>query len=390
MNFPNRTPIHIGMAGDFFGQRYRVAGRVVLGETEAGKLSYWTEFNLVNEQGGSADLVFEETETGAEWRLFVLFEPENPIPAEDARSKRVGDRLNLEGTDVLITLVSRSRIYHIEGQGAEGEQVGDVADYFNAQGGVTRIVVSWTGEEVECYRGMDVSFTAVRKAFDLEPKAAAQFASSLTRQKQVSSFFKGGMIFIWVVLAIALGFIGFDIFRPKNEVPALVKAGVPAQPLKPGTTGTLKGAAWQVRRHVLVEIAQVGLRFERNEYELQSQNGNTALLIYGFGPGGKDWCLFTPVEPLVPLTPQAAAGKRLGETIDVEGGSAPVIGLFQTILRRTDAAESEGAGAGTVLYGFIARAPSMLLLVRWNESRIAICRGVAVAGKEVAAGFGGR
>src|SRR5436190_8171377 len=120
MNLPNRTPIHAGMAGEFFGKRYRVKGRVVLGENEGGQTYYWTEFNLVDDKDESADLVFEETDSGAEWRFFVLFEPEYPITAEDARSKRVGDRLNLDGTDVIINLVSRSRIYHIEGQGAEG------------------------------------------------------------------------------------------------------------------------------------------------------------------------------------------------------------------------------------------------------------------------------
>jgi hypothetical protein len=35
------------MAGEFFGKRYRVAGRVVLGAEEAGQVYYWTEFNLV-------------------------------------------------------------------------------------------------------------------------------------------------------------------------------------------------------------------------------------------------------------------------------------------------------------------------------------------------------
>ena len=205
MNFPNRTPIHVGMAGEFFGKRYRVAGRIVLGENEGGDTYYWTEFNLVDDKGQSADLVFEESETGAEWRLFVLFEPEYPITAGDARSKRIGDQLNLDGTDVLINLVSRSRIYHIEGQGAEGEDVGDMADYFNAQGGGTRIVVSWTGEEVECYRGMDVSFAMVGKSFNLDPTIAGKFTASLIRQNQRSSFFKGGVILIWIILVGALG-----------------------------------------------------------------------------------------------------------------------------------------------------------------------------------------
>jgi hypothetical protein len=386
MNFPNRTPIHVGMAGDFFGKHYRVAGRIVLGENEGGQTYYWTEFNLVDDKGESADLAFEETESRAEWRLFVLFEPEYPITAEDARSKRVGNQLNLDGTDVVINFVSRSRIYHIEGQGAEGEDVGDIADYFNAQGGATRIVVSWTGEEVECYRGMDVSFKSVRNAFQLDPTIAENFTTSLIRQKQRSSLFKGGMILIWVILATALGVIAYDIFKPKrfSNPLAFMQAPIPPASLKPGATVSVKGTPWQIRRHVLVEIAQIGLRFERHEYELQDQSGNTALLIYGYTPGAKDWYLFTPAAPLAPLTPQTAAAKKLGETIDVDGGSAPVTSLFKTILRRTDSAETERPSDGSVLYGFTARAANVLLLARWNERRLAICRGTALVTREVA------
>ena len=104
--------------------------------------------------GESATLVYEETEHGREWRLFTLFEPG---VSDDRRGRRHQTRrrpdLNLDGTDVRVTLVDQSRVYHIEGQAPEGVELGDVADYFNAEGGNNMVVVSWTGEEVECYRG---------------------------------------------------------------------------------------------------------------------------------------------------------------------------------------------------------------------------------------------
>jgi len=119
----------------------------------AGPKREWHRLNLVEPDSEPATLVFEVMDHGPEWRLFTIFEPENPMSAEDAASKRVGDQLNLEGTEVRVTLVNESRICHIEGEGAEGEEVGDVAHYFNAQGGNTKIVVSWTGEEVESFEG---------------------------------------------------------------------------------------------------------------------------------------------------------------------------------------------------------------------------------------------
>ena len=106
MSFENPTRLRIGMHGHFAGKDYRVLGRVVMGETEVGETYYWNEFNLEASDGGYADLVYEETERGGEWRLFTLFEPEYPMTAADAATKHVGDRLNLTGEDVRITLRS--------------------------------------------------------------------------------------------------------------------------------------------------------------------------------------------------------------------------------------------------------------------------------------------
>ncbi len=64
MSFANPTPIRIGMTGTFCGNRYRVAGRVVMGMEEDGETYYWNEFNLVNTEGESATLVYEEGEHG--------------------------------------------------------------------------------------------------------------------------------------------------------------------------------------------------------------------------------------------------------------------------------------------------------------------------------------
>jgi hypothetical protein len=374
------------MAGEFFGKRYRVAGRVVLGAEEAGQVYYWTEFNLVGPEGESADLVFEETEFGPEWRLFILFEPENPITAADATSKRVGDRINLDGTDVEITRVGRSRIYHIEGTGAEGEDVGDVAGYFNAKEGRVKIVVSWTGEEVECYRGEDISFDAVRDAFKLDPQTAASFARSYAKPK-AATFIGKGMLLVWAIVFIALAVIGYDIYRNKLSAnpSAVTVTTLSAPAVKLGTSGALNGSTWQVQRHVSVQIAEVGRRYERHEYELKNADGSSALLIYGFSPGLKDWYLFTPVETPATLTPEAAATKRVGQMIDADGGSTQITSLFRTTVRETDTAESENSPDATVLYGFLARSPSTTLVARWNSSRITVCRGGPVTREQMAA-----
>src|SRR5579863_192147 len=119
MNFGNPTQIKLGMTGEFYGRKYRVAGRVLLGETEDGVIYGWNEFNMVADTGETATLVFEQTQRGPEWRWFTMFDPEFELPAEDAATKRVGDVVNLDGTNAKVTLVQESRIYSIEGQAPE-------------------------------------------------------------------------------------------------------------------------------------------------------------------------------------------------------------------------------------------------------------------------------
>ena len=123
MNFKNPTYIHVGQSATYAGLTWQVLGRVVLGVVEHGETYYWHEFNLQSDTGDTATLVFERTERGAEWRWFTQFQPQYPLTAEDAATQEVGDQLNLEGTDVRVSLVETSRIYFIEGQPAEGEHV---------------------------------------------------------------------------------------------------------------------------------------------------------------------------------------------------------------------------------------------------------------------------
>ena len=184
MSKSNPTPIRVGTYGTFNGVRYLVAGRLVMGMELDGERYFWNEFNLVSDNGDTATLVHEEGEHGTEWKMFVLFELEFPMSASDAAAKRVGDRINLEGTHVRISLVDESRVYHIEGDAPEGVELGDVAKYFNAQFGRDMIVVSWTDDEVEYYRGKDLdprlvglhsTYTRRSSPISMRLRAAASF-----------------------------------------------------------------------------------------------------------------------------------------------------------------------------------------------------------------------
>ena len=179
MSFENPTRLRIGMHANFGGKDYRLVGRVVMGVTDDGDTYYWNEFSLESRDGSQADLVYEETERGGEWRLFTMFEPEYPMTATDAATRRVGDSLNLTGTDVRVTLLDTSRVYRIEGLAPEGVEVGDVANYFNAESGEVMQVVSWTGDEIEFFNGVNLSSGVVNSAFNL-PQEPSGFARNLS------------------------------------------------------------------------------------------------------------------------------------------------------------------------------------------------------------------
>src|SRR4051812_11266115 len=102
-----------------------------------------------------------------------MVEPDCPMTAADAATKRPGDHVNLDGTDIHVTYNGTSRIYYIEGKAAEGEDVGDVATYFNAEAGNAIQVVSWTGDDVEYYHGLNLSRKDVESAFHLQLPADA-------------------------------------------------------------------------------------------------------------------------------------------------------------------------------------------------------------------------
>lgn len=388
MNPANPTPITVGLSGTFNGRRYRVAGRMVLGMEEGGELYCWNEFNLVGPEGQGATLVYEEGERGGEWRMFTLFEPDCPMTAADAASRRVGDQLNLEGTDLRVTLVDESRVYFIEGEAPEGVEVGDVAHYFNAEAGRNMVVVSWTGDEVEYYRGLNLTAGLVASAFNLpreQLESLSLMGSGLAGD--AGSQARRGVWIALVVLAAFIGFAGYTSCRPFHSRAAIVRQAAPAAPLKLPAAGTLAGHAWRVTSHAVVEIAEVGRVFDRHEYQLRDAETNRALLVCGLQPGDSNWTLFTPLTPLQPLRADEAAALRVGDLVSVDGLSAPVTELFRSLVREADGGELSELTLDAVRFGLLARTNTTILLLRWNAGQISFQRGRTFSARDGLAAF---
>jgi hypothetical protein len=398
MSNNNPTPIRVGTYGTFNGVRYLVAGRLVMGMELDGERYFWNEFNLVSDNGDSATLVREEGESGIEWRMFVMFEPEFPLSAAEAASKRVGDRINLEGTHVRISLVDESRVYHIEGDAPEGVELGDVAKYFNAQSGRDMIVVSWTGDEVEYYRGKDLDPGLVAAAFNLRPgelsgfakNSGSSFFSSGSGDYSESGISMGTLKVVMGLLIFAGIFVGVKTCGSPRSPKPLAKISAPASRLKVGDSGKLDEKSWRVQGHAVVEIARTGRLHERHEYSLAGEDGNLALLICGLEVNDKNWLLLSPVDPILPPTPTQAAELRAGQTNNVDGLDMQITDVFQSIARPAEPSGFPDLDNSDVRFGVIGRASYSTMLIRWNATTVMFYRGKQIAATEVAAAFGVR
>ncbi len=394
MSFPNPTLLRIGMHGNFSGKDYRLVGRVVMGETEDGETYYWNEFNLESTDGGYADLVYEETERGGEWRLFTMFEPEYPMTAADAATKRVGDHINLTGEDVRVTLRSSSRVYHIEGKAPEGIEAGDVANYFNAQAGEDMQVVSWTGEEMEYYNGVNVPQSLVAGAFHLPRASDAARLSGRDDSSWLGSneghYDSGARFFLKfaVLIFAAIIFLGRNFSCSTDyEASPVKKIPAGAPPLVMGAAGKLLDANYHVTAHAVVEIAGMDTRLERHEYQLMDDQGQTRLLVCGLKHDDPDWSLFDSVFVWPVPRPQDCATNKVGDLVIFDGATNIVQELFLSTIRQVESPVPSDWHTGDLYFGYKAQAGRSPLLVRWNSTIVSVQHGVNLSAKEILAAF---
>jgi hypothetical protein len=396
MNTENPTPLRVGATGALDGWRARVAGRVVLGMNDKGETYSWNEFNLVDGFGRSATLVFEETEDGTEWKLFKFFEPLRAMTAAEAGTKAVGDTVELDGKPARITVVDQTRVYHIDGVAPSGTEVGDVANYFNAEREGRMLVVSWSGDDIEFYEGQPLAAGAVAAAFEFTLPGPAPTAGLFRRMAAADddsgnpfANFGGG----WLkIAAVALGAAVLVLPNWCTRRTTTVQSAAPTakQPaaairLALGAAGYLQGQRVTVARHALVEIDTLGRRFDRHEYSLETSDGIDLLLINGLNGGPTEWHIFRPVTDdirLASVDPYAAAARRKGDAVQPVATTLHVAELFQCKPQATD-----GPGGAVewpaLQYGFTARDSQDWLLARWTETAIRFHRGQQLAETEV-------
>jgi hypothetical protein len=392
MNLANPTRLNLGQRATFLEQEYTLVGRVVMSVQLASEFYFWNEFNLETDDGHQATLVYESDIKGFHWRIFTQFEPEYSLTAATADRKSVGTVINLNGTDVTLTLVGQSTVRHIEGRAPVGEKVGSTAHYFNAENGDLMQVVSWTGNEVEYYNGCNLTAADVAAAFNLDPSTLTPLTSSLSGDWQQETL-DGSERYVsassfWAIAAVVgiITVIIVWIFHSNGrENYRITEQAAPPAPLPMGATGTLKNSRYTISGHSVVEIAEPGLDFERHEYQLTTDDGHPALLVCGLKPDSHDWELFTPLYPLEPLSPVAAGALHLGQTVNIDGILTTISELFQARLKQTEGNFTNLLTSTS--YGFLGQSSYEHVLAIWDANQIRFMAGKDVPQSEVTHAF---
>jgi len=387
MSHANPTPIRVGMTGTFAGKAYTIIARVVMGMDEEGETYYWNEFYLSDGSDRIAMLVCEEVYGAQQWRLFTEFTPQQPLNAREAGLKKVGDRVSLDGVSAEVTVVDETRVYFIEGKAPDWVSVGDVAQYFNAEAGGKMWVVSWSGDEVEYYRGLNLHGELVAQALGL-PAGSFRTASSSSSSSSFASFIGLGS-----ALA-AFAVVGFFLFRgcggshspvrytsysAPAPPPVVARQPAPPPPLTVGTNVVLDGRSYQVITHRVTGFTKVNSQWNTHHYQVTDDSGQTNLLAVRLQSASPSLHLFKQHVATRPPTPSVAAAMRVGEKVTLDDYEGTVTELLMSHEVSRIGPPIAGLGTNGLTYHYLATGTNGMLLASWNGERVVFHRGMAVA-----------
>ena len=387
MSNANPTPIRVGMTGTFAGKPYTIIARVVMGMEDAGETYYWNEFYLSDGSDRIAMLVCEDVYGAQQWRLFTEFTPTKPLTAREAGLKQVGDSVNLDGVSAEVTVVDQTRVYFIEGKAPDWVSVMDEAQYFNAEAGGKMWVVSWSGDEVEYYRGMQLHPELVAQALKLPlnsfKKASASSAVGASLSGGAVGKVFGFIVFGVISLGLAGAFRGCSQPSYRSSLtPAptvVVRQPTPPPPLPVGTNVVVEGRSYQVITHRVTGFTKVNAQWNTHHYQVTNDSGQTSLLAVRLQSSANNLRLFKPHAATRPPTPATAAAMRVGDTVTLDDYTGTITELLMSHEVSRTGPPIEGLGTNGLTYHYLATGSNGMLLASWNAERVVFHRGQNVS-----------
>jgi hypothetical protein len=161
--YPNRTPVRVGMRAMIRGREYEVIGRMVYSMVEEGATYTWDEWQLLAADGHVLYLEYDE----GHWKLMEPFVPKSPIGPATASSVPMGATLPLDDEPARVVQRARSALCHVEGELTFAATVGAQRQYLDLASLKRVYAVEWDEEEIEFYRGEHLPYRQVLVAFNL-------------------------------------------------------------------------------------------------------------------------------------------------------------------------------------------------------------------------------
>ncbi|HEV2693816.1 MAG TPA: hypothetical protein VG347_13065 [Verrucomicrobiae bacterium] len=154
-----------------------------------------------------------------------------------------------------------------------------------------------------------------------------------------------------------------------------------------GMHGDFAGKDFRLIGRVVMGVTINDETYYWNEFNLQTNTGETATLVYEDTERGGDWRLFTEFEPDSPLTAADAVLKQVGDELSLTGVTVRVTLVQTSRVYRIEGTPPAGECVGDEDNYFNAEAGDVMQVVSWTGQKIEYYNGFTLAPGSVDTAF---
>ena len=159
------SPLKVGSAGQLSGKTWHLAGHAVVEIAQVGRVFDRHEFQLADDEGNEALLVYGLKPGEREWTLFKPLQPLSPLSPQQAAALRVGAVVNVDGYEAQVAELFQSTIRQMDGTGLAGWKSDAVSYGFSARTNSILLLARWNETGITFHRGEFLSAKEVTAAF---------------------------------------------------------------------------------------------------------------------------------------------------------------------------------------------------------------------------------
>ena len=157
--------------------------------------------------------------------------------------------------------------------------------------------------------------------------------------------------------------------------------------LKVGLKGRFAGKEFILTGRVVMGVTIAGETYYWQEYQLQADTGENAVLVFEPDEAGNAWRLFTEFNPDYTLTAAEAAAKQVGDSLNLTGTDVRVTLVQSSKVYYLEGQAPEGVTVGSRANYFNAEAGDVMQVVSWTGREVEYYNGLSLSATAVARAF---